>query len=457
MEKIHFSTNWLASKSVFYNEKTLKVSHNINDVIDYDLFEWDAEGLFLYLKFGYVVMGITPIKYVKFLPPNSSITVENNKLTVVTNQDDVADLLYKTTNEHDVLEQLQLSIKNWEKEQTTPILIPTSGGFDSRLLNMMIEDKSRIYSYTYGASKKQDQSREVVHAKLLSEKLGTKWESIKIGNQHCFFSEWNTLYGPSANCSGLYHYEFYHEIHQKNQQKMAVLSGIIGDAWAGALNISPVDTKNDLVILGHTHKINANPHFLKLQNDATIENEYWQRNKDLLKDPLYRIVETMRFKLLFLSFLFKVPESFGDTAWSPYLDKNIAIGMLNLPKERRFNRIWQRDFFRSQDVLFEEMNLSYSRVNSVNYLSILAVPLNPLNVSALSEILDKNYLEWINKKLNHISFSQHVYQYLMHAPYIKEGLKIIGFKNTLIEAYYAYITIKPLESLILLRNSKNEI
>ena len=34
--EIKFETDWLASKPVFYNEITKKVSYNINDVIDFN-------------------------------------------------------------------------------------------------------------------------------------------------------------------------------------------------------------------------------------------------------------------------------------------------------------------------------------------------------------------------------------------------------------------------------------
>lgn len=62
-----FKTDWLASKSVFYNKKTKKISYNINDVIDWINFSIDQEGLYLYVLFGYSILGKTPIKNVS--PP----------------------------------------------------------------------------------------------------------------------------------------------------------------------------------------------------------------------------------------------------------------------------------------------------------------------------------------------------------------------------------------------------
>lgn len=451
----YYSTDWLASKTIYYNTRTKKVGSCINDVIDYNTVEWDPEGLYLYLKFGYAVLGTTPFKDVKFLLPNSSLSVKGGEIFIRQEQDDIPALLHQTTDEKDVLALLQQKISQWEREQKQPILIPTSGGFDSRILNVMIDNKSQIQSYTYGASKRQERSKEVVHAKLLSEKLGTKWERISIGHYHHFFNEWDNLYGPSVNCSGLYHYEFYDQIRRKNPHvTFSVLSGIIGDAWAGALNILPIDTVDDLLILGHTHGIRANEKFSKLKHENEVQVTYFEKNKEMLKDPLFRVVETMRFKLLFLSFLNEIPRSFGYVSWSPFLEKDIALGMLNIHAERRLERRWQRDYFRSKGILFEEMNLSWSRENSVNYQAICNVPLRPLNVTLLSEIIQEEYVEWINKTISSISSSRHMYQILMHTPYIKGGMKLIGFKNRLIEAYCAYMTIKPLETAILKRNKQ---
>ncbi|HEU4859385.1 MAG TPA: hypothetical protein VFT15_06105, partial [Chitinophagaceae bacterium] len=53
--KVEYVTDWLASNTIFYNEKTRHVSHNINNVIDFRNLEFDAEGLNNYLDFGYCV------------------------------------------------------------------------------------------------------------------------------------------------------------------------------------------------------------------------------------------------------------------------------------------------------------------------------------------------------------------------------------------------------------------
>ena len=53
-EKV-FTSDWLNLHPVFYNTKTLDISHNIKDVIDYCDLELDPEGFNNYLDFGYSV------------------------------------------------------------------------------------------------------------------------------------------------------------------------------------------------------------------------------------------------------------------------------------------------------------------------------------------------------------------------------------------------------------------
>ncbi|MDD3608051.1 MAG: hypothetical protein PHQ20_04680, partial [Candidatus Moranbacteria bacterium] len=84
-----FKTDWLASRPVFYNEKTLKISYNINDVIDYKNLEFHSEGFNNFLDFGYSVFGQTPIKNVKFLRHSSEIFVKNGKLKIAKHPDPV--------------------------------------------------------------------------------------------------------------------------------------------------------------------------------------------------------------------------------------------------------------------------------------------------------------------------------------------------------------------------------
>lgn len=213
MVKLLFETDWLASKPVFYNEKTGKASHNINEVIDYSNLEFDPEGFNNFLDFGYSILEQTPLKHVKFLRHSSRLLQGNSgTLSVEYLDDPVEKWLDRSYGEADALDLLEAKVRNWEHSCTGDIIIPTSGGYDSRLLNVLIEDKTRIRSFSYGISKIQSHSSEVVYAKQFSEILGTRWEQIPIGDFHLYFDEWDRLFGASTHAHGMYHIEFYRKI-----------------------------------------------------------------------------------------------------------------------------------------------------------------------------------------------------------------------------------------------------
>ena len=139
--QLQYETDWLGSRPIFYNEVTNCASYNINDVIDYSNLEFDPEGFTNYLDFGYSVFEQTPVKHVKFLRYSSRLSVhENGYLEVEYLDDPVEQWIGKTSHEDDVLHMLEMSIQNWEKSVEGEIIIPTSGGYDSRLLNFFIKD-----------------------------------------------------------------------------------------------------------------------------------------------------------------------------------------------------------------------------------------------------------------------------------------------------------------------------
>jgi hypothetical protein len=365
-------------------------------------------------------------------------------------------LLHKPSNENDVIELLKSKVQTWEKSFSGDIIIPTSGGFDSRLLNTLVEDKSRIRAFTYGLSPRQEKSREVIYAKKLTEILGVSWQQVRLGDFHLYMDDWYGLYGASTGAFGLYHMEFFSKIHEMLRGKRGLLSGIIGDVWAGNLAIAPMKSANDLIRLGFTHGIRADPTQLLQKSKKLLYEDYYEREKDMLNDALYRIVAAVRLKLIFLSYLYRIPKYFGYEPWSPFLDEEVGIAMLNLPESRKRNRQWQIDYFKKQGVYMENMQLQWDRTNSLNHVALKRVPVAPLNVALLKEIINPRYIAWINKELLSKSIFVALYSKLMYTPLIKGGLHLLGLKDRYMEAYHAYMTIKPLELLIQQRNKSHE-
>lgn len=453
-----FITDWLASTPVFYNETNQRISHNINDVVDWDNLTFDPEGLSHYLSAGYSVFERTPILGVKMLPHSSSVRVDEStgKLLVRNKPDQVPDLLSVTSDESEVIERIFASVQSWEAEQVGPLVVPTSGGFDSRLLNMAIQDKSRVRAFTYGLSANQQDSYEVVFARELSDSLGLAWSQIQIGAFHDYLSDWDQLFGVSTHAHGMYQMEFFKNICQQypDLNGSAFLSGIIGDAWAGSLSIGAMKSPEDLKKLYYSHGLNAdsNACLLTVSTHDLLE-QHFERERQHLENDKYRIVAAMRCKLTLLSYLMRVPEHLGFNPWSPFLEQQVALDMLNIPDGRKKKRQWQRDFFAKHGCDLERKKLTVSNKNELNYQAMNIRPLPPLSVDLLREIIDPNYVNWVNSQIGAESRLSRLKRWGLRTRNIRRVLRGLGCKDDRATCYAAYLTLKPLENAIRRRNA----
>ncbi len=444
-----FETDWLASQPVFYNEQTGAVSHNVNDVVDLANIEFHPEGLRNFLDFGYSVFGQTPLRNVRFLKHSSRLTVHaDGKLEIEPLPDPVDDWLGRTTNENDVIELIEQTVGKWEKSVAGEIIIPTSGGYDSRLLNLFLRDKSRIRSFTYGLSKHQSRSQEVVFAEALSKKLQTRWEHIPIGEFHRYFDDWLSLYGISTHAHGMYQIEFYRQIRRRLPLGTALLSGIIGDAWAGSVNVPPIQSERDLAYLGYTHGMRADPQKCFLPHNGELRNAYFYENGEKLRDPRFRVVEAMRFKMILLSYLLRVPRSLGFEPFGPFLVPEVALGMLMLPEKRRKNRLWQAELFRKHRLDLESRGLKSQPENTLNLQAIRKQPPPPSDRNLLSEIVDPEYVDWINRWMLPAPKLARWTRGLAHRLGLKPLLGRWGDNPDQRPPYYAYLCLKPIEYLL---------
>jgi len=446
-----YKSDWLASDPIFYNEKSLEISHNINDVIDYANINFHPEGLANYLSWGYSVFGQTPIENVKFLLPNQILIKSKSKHLIIKNiEDPIEDWSHKPSKAKNVIELIESKVDNWGSNLKNPLVLPLSGGYDSRLLGSMIKNKLNSYSYTFGPTRKQNDSFEVKYAEATAIKLGLNWEHIKLGNYHKYLDDWNDLYGVSTHAHGMYQLDFYNQIKRKHKNA-SILSGIIGDAWSGKVIINRIQSIADLSHLGYSHGVHADSESSLLGNPMDLKIAYLSDQKEKFRVPGGQVIASMRMKMILLSYLFKVPESLGFSFYGPFLESDIACAMLNLPQVERENRLWQTRYFCEQDLLWEK-NYKYpvKRVNTINQDLINEHPLRPLNVKILSQIINPNYVSWINNNLMQNIVSK-IATFSLNTRYLGYFANQLHVPNVQLNAYFAYLTLKPLEVLLLKR------
>ena len=150
---------------------------------------------------------------------------------------------------------------------------------------------------------------------------------------------------------------------------------------------------------------------------------------------------------MLLSYLMRVPKVFDFDPWTPYLDMDIAMSMLNLPPHRRNKRQWQQDFFRKVGLNLEEKGLKSSRQNNLDYQAVKQVPLAPLDENLLGSVVDKQYVQWINRHVKLSTWSD-IHTAVSGVPKLGGLLRRAHLGSPFLRAYCAYLCLRPLENLL---------
>lgn len=447
-----YETDWLASSPVFYDLTRGMASTSIRALTPpADPTAFHPEGLYNFLDFGYSVLGQTPLDGVRFLRHSTRLWQTTTGALEVEELDDPFDR-YDTyrLSESDLIELIRERVRTWE-ESLPPdqeIVLPLSGGFDSRLLLWCLRDPTRVRAYTYGLSEDQDRSTEVVHARALAERFGVRWESIPLGDFHRYFEPWDAEFGLSTHAHGMYHFEFYSRIRERFSGRQAFLSGMGGDWWAGSIRPHTIDGPARLAELGYTHGLRADANRLRLPVRHELRDEFFAAHAERLTQHRYQVVTTVRLKIMLISYLLRVPRVFGFVPWTPYLDIDIALAMLNLPQERRTNRQWQKDFFAKVGLDLENQGLVSSGQNNLNFQALRRIPLRPLDSALLGELVDPVYVDWINREAQ-ITWLGDVRRSLSGVRKIGGAMRRLGLgRPPTLEAYCAYLCMKPIQSFL---------
>lgn len=452
MKTLLHETDWLASTPVFYDLARHIASTSIQALTPADATPvFHPEGLYNFLDFGYSVLEQTPLYGIGFLRHSSRLwQTETGALEV----EELADPFDRydgfRLSEPDVIELIHARVQTWEASlpANQEIVLPLSGGFDSRLLLWCLRDPARVRAYTYGLSEDQGCSTEVVHAQALAKRFGVRWERIPLGDFHRHFDDWDAEFGLSTHAHGMYHFEFYTKIRERLQGRQAFLSGIIGDAWAGSIPPRQIDSPEQLVVLGYTHGLRADPIRLRQPVQHELREHFWVEQRERLTDHRFQVVTSMRLKLMLLTYLMRVPRLFGFAPWAPYLDIDIAMAMLNLPPERRANRQWQRDFFAKVGLDLENQGLVSSGQNNLDLQALRRIPVRPLVRDLLADLIDPAYVDWINREAR-ITSHGHLRRRLGGVRKVGGALRRVGLGvPPTIEAYCAYLCMRPIESAL---------
>ena len=415
-----FKSDWINSHPVFYNSKTQNASHNINDVVDWGNFEFDNEGLFNYLKFGYIVFDKTVFKDVFRLPPNCTLEIFLNcgsKILKITQHEDIViNYLDGVSSPEECINKLKNHVDNFEKNHSDKrFLLPLSGGHDSRLLLSMLNDKSKIDAITYDVSMSQKFSAESINAQFLANKFDLNWKNVILNKyfteKYCLRNF--NLFGLEMPIHASYHMEMY-DLASKlfDTTNSVVISGSVGDWWSGEkVALRKTNSWQDAENLFFNHGISISEEFICLKHDSTYNESIIQPKLDLIiESDAYRTVFSRRGRVGLASYIARVAESSLPT-YTPFYDIDIAMSQLRLPDSERVNRFWQKKYFHNIDLGFGltyiphvSMSGDYSQDLQAAHNAHNENSLTKLNPNYFDGIIKADRIHWINNTLDKLTF-----------------------------------------------------
>ena len=230
-------------------------------------------------------------------------------------------------------------------------------------------------------------------AKEIARLLNCNWSPILLGKFHAYIPDYFRLFGISTHLHGMYHFEFYRKIQKQLSNSFQVISGIVGDAWSGNVQVPEIKQPADVWQLGKCAGLHADMNFSKFSPEIDLEKEYFVNAEDRLKTEEGRIIELVRFKMMLLKYLMLVPQSIRLESWSPFLNIDISTAILRLDPRLRLNRKWQVDYFRQIGIFVDHSGLDYSVENSLDLDAHAQQPLPKLSPRILGKFFEEAYLQ----------------------------------------------------------------
>jgi asparagine synthetase B (glutamine-hydrolysing) len=455
-ETVVYESDWLGSVPCFYDLRSGRAGHDINAVIDPAEVEFDPEGLNDYLDFGYSVFERTPVRGVRVLRHSSRLLRGPHGLRVEQLADPTLDWFERESTVDEVLEAAGAVVNAAAATSRGDVVVPTSGGYDSRFIDLLIADRSRVRAFTYGTADRPELSPDVVKGAELARRLGLDWRQVAIGDFHRLFDEWDALFGPTVHAHGMYQLEFYRALAPLVAPGSLVLSGAFGDSLAGVddgmvMKVPVLDDPDDLPTVFRYGAMCGD----SSQSVFPRRREGWRRLLDedprLRTEMLPRVVAMLRQQTTFFSYMYRLPAAVGLESRAPFVDAGLARPMLALPPALRHERAWQRELFAARGLDLEHAGLAFDWRNTLNLRALRRVPLEPLDPVLLREVVKPDYVRWANRHAGRYGLPWELFVRLgwRHGfRRLAKALRAAGVEDQRLPAYFAYLTLRPLQQLI---------
>lgn len=477
-----YESPWLEMRPLFFNARSGAVSRDVSAVVDWPNVEFDPEGLADYLDVGYSVFGHTPIKDVRFVESCWSLwRTADGRLESEPLPECIPTPVAGGSTPAECLDLVSGIVARSVGDDDRLIVVPTSGGKDSRLLNAVLREAGlghRVRDFTFGTSDDQAQSQEVVRAREVARRCGVSWERIPLGGFLEYLDEWYGLFGPAVEAHGMYHIEFYRLVRERlglppwpdlrpleevPADAPIVLSGAVGDWFAGAKEGSPTlaakwEGPADVIPFLRQGPEHATAAASRLRTRRDRAFSYFETHGYLATDKRQRFLEKARVRTMLLRYLLDVPRAMGFDARAPLAEEALATAMLSLPTDARAGHRWQHDFFAAVGLDVEHPSDGDTR-NTLDYQALRRVPLRPLDGALLAECIVPEYVRWVNRNVSRLGSLGELYWRLGHVKGLRRAsarLEARGCRSQRLPAYYAYLVLWPLQRVLERRHAARD-
>lgn len=428
-DSINIENDWLGSIPVFYNADCGRVSTNINYCFTEGTINGgvNEDGLNDYLEFGYCVFGNTQFNDIKFLRYYSKIIVSNFGIRIVEKDDKFVSALVgtETSSIKETINSIKCELASISASaESSKIILPLSGGLDSRLLAGLLGNKSNIKAYTYGVSADQANSYEVLRAKQTAAYFGFEWKQIQLAKYPNYIDEWLSEFGSSTHLHGMYQMEFYEKISREISEEGIVLSGIFGDIWASEDNFEVISCAEDLLKLGYTHGLNHQSISIKTQSKV----DYYSKIRVYVNDSRVQPLHVVRMKIILISYLLSLPEYYGFIATTPFLSFSVVKNMLTIERSERLDRKWMKAYLSKLGIKLVINKEDYSNTLDFDIWSRYnfqnSANLNPIELGGRKFVIPNMRLDMYSRLLhflNNFKFARVVIRKLsLTSPFMKK-------------------------------------
>ncbi len=177
----------------------------------------NESSIFGFMRYSHLIDNETIFKNIYSNEPDSLYTfeIESNSINIENLNSIDYSVSRKNMSKKDVAEQFYYLNKQLVHNALLSydvIILPLSSGYDSRLILAAISEipelKEKLYCFTYGTPG----SVEEVSARLMTNKLGIKWQFIELPCSFLekpFLFEIHDIFGSSMHMHGMYQLEFF--------------------------------------------------------------------------------------------------------------------------------------------------------------------------------------------------------------------------------------------------------